>query len=177
MREGELVALRWEDVDFKGRRLMVTGTLRRLKGKGLVRTSPKTQASKAPVPLPAPVLRLLRLQLRQQANQRAKAGDLWRETGLVFTLDAGQAIDGRRVLREWRKIQTDLGLPDMTVHELRHSTGTLLLNAGVPLEVVSAILRHASIRVTKDIYAKVEEPLARQGMDSFEKALGRKRAS
>ena len=65
------------------------------------------------------------------------------------------------MLREWRKIQEDLGLPDMTVHELRHTTGTLLLSAGVPLEVVSAILRHASIRVTKDIYAKVEEPLTR----------------
>jgi integrase len=177
MREGELVALRWEDVDFKGCRLMVTGTLGRVKGKGLVRTTPKTRASKAPVPLPAPVLQLLRRQLRQQQRQRAEVGDLWTETGFVFTLDVGQAIDGRRVLREWRTIQNDLGLPDMTVHELRHTTGTLLLNTGVPLEVVSAILRHASIRVTKDIYAKVEEPLARQGMDSFERALGKRRAS
>ena len=176
MREGELVALRWEsDIDFTGKRIKVSGTLKRIKGKGLVRTEPKTQASKAPIPLPDQALKLFRWWQREQQKLRKDAGDLWQESGYVFTLSNGGAIDGRRVLREWRKIQEDLGLPDMTVHELRHTTGTLLLSAGVPLEVVSAILRHASIRVTKDIYAKVEEPLARRGMDSFEQALGRSR--
>jgi integrase len=64
----------------------------------------------------------------------------------------------------------------MTVHGLRHTTGTLLRDAGVPLDVVSAILRHSSIRVTRDVYAKVEESLARAGMNVYGELLGLRRA-
>ena len=151
MREGELVALRWEsDIDFTGKRIKVSGTLKRIKGKGLVRTEPKTQASKAPIPLPDQALKLFRWsQHSQQRKLRKDAGDLWQESGYVFTLSNGGAIDGRHVLHKWRKIQEDLGLPDMTVHELRHTTGTLLLSAGVRLEVVSAILRHTGVEARR----------------------------
>ena len=177
MREGELAGLLWEDVDLKAKRLKVTGTVHRLTGKGLVRTDPKTEASKAPIPLPPATIQLLRRQQRQQSSQRATAGDQWLERGFVFTNSVGGPLEGRKILREWHKMHQDLGLPQMTVHDLRHTTGTLLRNAGVPLDVVSAILRHSSIRVTRDVYTKIEEPLSREGMNVYGELLGRRRAN
>ncbi|MGH9075485.1 MAG: site-specific integrase [Acidimicrobiales bacterium] len=171
MREGELLGLRWEDVDLEAAELRVRGTLKRLAGRGLVRTSAKNQASEAGVPLIAPAVEAFRRQRARQAGERLAIGDAWSDEGYVFTTALGSPIDPRNLLRAWQAFRGLAGLPPMTVHDLRHSTAVLLRNLGVPLDVVSSVLRHAGIAVTADIYSEVGRDLEWEGLAVLERAL------
>jgi len=172
LREGELLGLRWEDVDPEAAELRVRGTLKRLAGRGLVRTSAKNQTSEARVPLIPLALSALRRQRARQAEERLAAGGAWcDDEGYVFTTPLGTPIDARNLLRAWGSFRDGAALPPMTIHDLRHSTATLLRNLGVPLDEVSAILRHAGIAITADIYSEVGRDLKRDAMAVLERAL------
>ncbi|MGH9102516.1 MAG: site-specific integrase, partial [Acidimicrobiales bacterium] len=145
--------------------------LKRLAGRGLVRTSAKNQASEAGVHLIGPAVEALRRQRVRQAAERLAVGEAWSDDGYVFTTPLGTPIDARNLLRAWQAFRGRTGLPAMTVHDLRHSTATLLRNLGVPLDVVSHVLRHAGIAITADVYSEVGRDLEREGLATLEREL------
>jgi integrase len=171
LREGELLGLRWEDVDLERGELHVRGTLKRLAGQGLVRTSPKNRASGAGVPLVDLAVDALGRHGARQVEERLAAGEHWRDEGYVFTTPLGGPLDARNLLRSWHALRERAGLPEMTVHDLRHTAATLLRNLGVPMDVVSRILRHSGISITADIYAEVGHDLAREAVEVLGRAL------
>ena len=118
----------------------------------------KTARSRRSVNLPKPMLGLLKRQRAWQALDRLSLGEAWEDSGFIFTTRTGTPLDPRNLLREFKGICADAGLGDWHIHELRHSSASLMLASGVPLQVVSEILGHASIRMTADVYGHIMDP-------------------
>lgn len=164
LRKGESLALRWDDIDLDAGTLAVRGTLKRRRGGGLYVDTTKTDAGMRQLPLVAGTAEALREHRRRQATERLALGPLWTDTGHVFTTATGTPLDPRNVNRWWSALCERAGLGHRRFHAARHTAATLLLDQGVPLEVVSAVLGHAGLAITADVYAKV-------GMDAKRRAL------
>jgi integrase len=140
LRQGEVLALPWPKVDLEDEELSVEDA--------------KTEAGDRTIPLVAGTLEALRAHRRRQAAERLEAGPLWTDTGLVFTHTDGRPIPDRTVRDWWYRLLKDAGVPRRRFHASRHTAGSLMLDAGVELEVVSAVLGHSKLATTSDIYAK-----------------------
>jgi integrase len=164
LRKGEALALRWDDVGLDAGTLSVRGTLKRRKGGGLYVDTTKTDAAMRELPLVAGTAEALREHRRRQAAEQLALGPLWTNTGHVFTTSTGTPLDPRNVNRWWSALCERARVGHRRFHAARHTAATLLLEEGVPLEVVSAVLGHAGLAITADVYAKV-------GMDAKRRAL------
>lgn len=108
----------------------------------------------------------------QRARQDAERADYPQPIdGLVFTTPKGQPIHSSNVLPSWYRTLARLGLPKVTIHDLRHSCATILLGAGVPLPVIAEILGHSTMRVTADLYTHIVPELRRDAADRLAGAL------
>ena len=104
LRKGELLGLRWADIDFTAGTLTVRQALQRIGGR-LMLVEPKTSLSRRTVPVPIDTLRALRARRRQQQTDRLAAGASWSESGLVFTTGSGGPVDPRNVSRSWYAVR------------------------------------------------------------------------
>lgn len=172
LRRGELVGLRWEDVDFKAGELTVSRTVGRVSGRGLVVSTPKTSAGIRTIPLIGRCGPALREHRRRQSEERLAIGAEWVDTGHVFTTPVGTVIDPGNVYHWWRRLTERTGIGARRLHATRHTCATLLLDQGVPLEVVSAVLGHAGLAITADIYARPTMDAKRRGLIVIASSLG-----
>src|SRR5258708_15929670 len=131
MRRGELLALRWDDIDFKQGLVSVHRTMIRVGGYGYVEGEPKTRSSRRRIMLPGMALEALRVHRIQQEQMRVNAGEKWQAKGLVFCDGYGGFFSPDMVLRRFDKLLNEAGLPHIRFHDLRHSAPTILLVAGV----------------------------------------------
>ena len=173
MRRGELIALRWADVDVVKRTLTVTGTLQRVKHSDgtstLERAQPKTKTSMRQIPLTAAAVNALKRHAQRQGQQRAVAGSEWTDTGLVFTNERGGAVEPRNLLsRSFAPLLSEAGIPHVRFHDLRHTAATLMAAQGVHTKVVSEMLGHASVGITLDLYSHVTPSMAQQAVTAME---------
>ena len=155
MRRGELLALRWDDIDFKQGLVSVHRTMTRVGGYGYVEGEPKTRSSRRRIVLPGVALEALRVHRIQQEQIRVNAGEKWQDKGLVFCDGYGGFFSPDMVLRRFDKLLDEAGLPHMRFHDLRHSAATILLVAGVHPKVVQERLGHSTIAMTLDVYSHV----------------------
>ena len=132
LRRGELLALRWEDVDLSSRQLRVRQALQRADGKLRI-VEPKTSTSRRTVVLPRLAVQHLREHRKRQNAQRLALGEAWREHGLVFASTIGTPIEPRNINRRWDELRERAGLDGLRLHDLRHGCATFMLAAGVPL--------------------------------------------
>jgi integrase len=172
MRRGELLGLRWDDIDFEEGTLTVTQTLQRLVNVGIIFTPPKTPTSHRTIALTDSVLAVLRHHQRRQNRERALLGARWQESGLVFTARNGKPIDPYSLAAIFDRFRTIAGLPHFRMHDLRHTTATLLGEAGNELHVISAVLGHAHLNTTADIYSEIRPATRRAALTALEQALG-----
>jgi integrase len=155
MRRGELLALRWDDVDFKQSLVSVHRTMTRVGGYVYVEGEPKTRSSRRRIVLPSVALEALKDHRERQEQVRLKAGDTWQGRGLVFCDGSGGFFSPDVVLYSFGKLLSEIGLPHMRFHDLRHSAATILLVAGVHPKVVQERLGHSTIAMTLDVYSHV----------------------
>ena len=172
LRRGEALALRWVDLNLEAKTLTVPGTLKRRPGGGLYVDRPKTGGSAATIPLPEASIAALVRHRRRQGEERLAAGPLWRDEGFVFTTPVGSPIDGSNALKLFYRMCEDAAVPRRRFHALRHSAATLMWEQGVPLDVISATLRHSGLAITKDIYVAFRPDVMRSGADAMDRALG-----
>lgn len=171
LRLGELLGLRWSDIDLDARTLVVRRALARTHSGGYALAEPKTARSRRTVVLGAVALEALRRRRVQQAADRLAAGSAWQDTdGAVFTDALGRLLDPREVSRSFRRLADRLGLP-VRFHDLRHTAASLMLAGGVPLKVVSDVLGHSSIAITADVYAHVAPDARREAAEALDRAL------
>lgn len=170
LRRGEALALTWSDIDEANGIAHVRRTLSRIKGE-LVTTTPKTDKSRRAVPLSADALAVLRSQRTLHREDAARLGSDRVERGLVFATELGGHIDPRNALRAVLVGAKRAELPGVGLHTLRHTAASLMLQAGVPLKVVSEILGHSSISVTGDIYGHVAPEVAQDAAAILARAL------
>jgi integrase len=168
LRRGEVLALRWADLDLSGDepRLFVRGTLKRQKGVGLVVDRPKTDAATREVALADVVATALRNHRRSQNELRLQWGGAWPDSDFVFTTPIGTPVDPANFRRTHLHVCDVAGLGARRFHALRHTWATLALAEGVPLEVVSKNLGHAGLAITADVYAHVGEKATRTAVDA-----------
>jgi integrase len=172
LRRGELLGLRWEDLDLDRGTLTVAKTVQRVGGRLLVDDT-KSEASDATVPLPKITRRELLAHRDRQDKERIEAGeDVWQEHGLVSPTSVGTPIEPRSLNRHFDGIRTRGGLPGVRLHDLRHTVVTLLLELGTPPHVVQAIARHADLDVTLGIYAHTNLDAMREALDRIDWEIG-----
>jgi integrase len=167
LRMGEILGLRWQDVDLDARRLAVRQSIQRQRGAGLVAVEPKTERSRRTIEVPAPLIAALKAHRLRQIEERLAEGSHWHDGGLVFASAVGTGIEPRNLHRAFKALLKRAGLPDIRFHDLRHSAASLMLAQGVPLRVVMEVLGHSSISLTADTYSHVMPSLVR---DATEKA-------
>lgn len=167
LRLGEALGLRWEDLDLDAATLTITRRLDRAGGTA----ETKTQGSRRTLHLSTGLVAALQRHADRQADEMLQAGDLWVETGFVFTSEVGTPVDQSNLRRRFSKLCAAAGVGKLTPHELRHSAATLLLARGVPLHVVSEVLGHSSIRETKDVYGHLVAEDSRRAADAMGEAL------
>ena len=159
MRQGKLLALRWDDIDLDGRVVQVRHTLHageRERQKGVPRqwrlADPKTERGRRTLGLPTQVVAALREQRARKARERLTAGPRWQDYNFVFTTPLGRPLDGVNVTHRFQQALEVAGLPRQRFHDLRHAHATLLIEGGVELAVVSRALGHADLSTTADTY-------------------------
>lgn len=157
LRPGEVLGLRWSDVDLEEGVLHVRQQLQRVKGKGLVEKAPKSEAGKRSMYLPPTLLAAIKAHRKAQNELRLRAGDYWTDTGLVFTLDNGKGIDAVLDRRRWRTLLEEAGVRHRRLYDARHSAATLLLAQGVAPRTAMALLGHSQIGVTMRYMHAVDE--------------------
>ncbi|MBC7083659.1 MAG: site-specific integrase [Firmicutes bacterium] len=169
MRLGELLGLRWQDIVPPV--AYVRQALKKA-GPNPVFAAPKTQKGFREVWLPlSAVAALEAVRVRQQA-EKSLAGESYEDHDLVFAQPNGRPLDGHNVSqREFKRLLSPAGLPDMRFHDLRHTNATLLLEAGVPAKVVSERLGHSGIGITLDIYSHVLPTMQEQAASKLEEML------
>jgi integrase len=173
MRQGELLALSWDDIDFGRAVAQVRGSLQRTPD-GLQIAAPKTSGSRRSVALAREPLDALRRHKTAQAAERLRMGAAWEDHGLVFPNEVGRPMmAANMVRRSFEPLLRTAGLPPIRFHDLRHTAATLLLGEGVHPKVVSEMLGHTRISTTMDLYSHVTPTMQRQAVAAFDSLLRR----
>jgi integrase len=142
LRQGEIIALRWSDVDLDQRKLRIRAA--------------KTESGIRTLALPQTLVDTLRQHWQFQQQERLVQGVNWKEHGLVFPSEVGTSLSARNLLRHFKKSLKKAGLPEhIRFHDLRHSCASFLIANGVNPRVVMEILGHSQISVTMNTYAHV----------------------
>jgi len=151
LRVGEALGLKWEDLDLDARRLAVKRALQHRRGVGLVFVEPKTPRSRRAVPLTSIAVEALRDHRDRQMGHPLP----WEDSGLVFTNFSGRPMQPNTANSELKRALNGAGLPQIRVHDLRHTTATVLLETGTHPKVVQDLLGHKTVVTTLDTYSHV----------------------
>ena len=179
MRRGEVLGLHWSALDWKAGMLGVTHGVKRVKDRDassgrrtrLVVSELKTPKSRRTLSLTPELVARFRQHRARQAEAQMAAGPLWRDHGLIFASEIGTPMDPDNFSHSFARLCERAGLGHWHPHELRHSGASLMLAQGTPLHVVSEVLGHASIAITKDVYGHLLEGDKRAAAESMTRAL------
>jgi integrase len=172
LRQGEILGLRWRDVDLENGKLEIRTSLLWLDGACQL-SEPKTDRSRRSIALPEVATMALHGHRARQLEDKLIAGTRWREHDLVFATTLGTPMHPRNLVRHYHRALAKAGLPRKRFHDLRHTCASLLLAQGVQPRVVMEILGHSQIALTMDTYSHVIPSLKRDAANSMDKALGR----
>lgn len=169
LRKGEVLGLRWEDVDLDAATLTVRYQLQRVAGR-LALVPPKTARSRRTVNLPAIVVDALTRHRDRQRWERQRAGDDWQTdggfpalgaSGLVFTTPLGTPLDSANITHAFHDALQRAELPRMRFHDLRHGAASLMFSQGEDARTIMAVLGHSQISTTMDLYTHIMPPTMR----------------
>jgi integrase len=152
-RRNEMLALRWCDVDLDAARLTIERALEQTAAYGIRIKPPKTRHGRRTISLPAHAVAELRQHWREQQEQRLAAGlGKAPDSAPVFATIAGGYMNQGTITRQWGDQMAAIGMPDVTLHSLRHTHASMLISAGVDVLTVSRRLGHGSPKVTLEVY-------------------------
>jgi integrase len=174
MRRGEILALRWSDVDLDRCVLRVLHTVDYIPKYGYVEGEPKTQAGKRTIDLPVFFIEMLRQHRVKQSEQCRKVGEAWENRDLVFPDLKGGYLNPGYVLRMFDKILQSADLPHMHFHDLRHSAATILISMGVNPKVIQELLGHSDISITLGVYGHLFPSMQQDVADKWQNVFGDK---
>jgi integrase len=171
LRKGELLALRWDDVDLESGVLHVRQNVQRLPEMGLVFGPPKSNKSRRTIPLPAASAKVLRTHRANQAAEPLALGPAWVDSGLVFTSTVGTVIEPRNLNRFFDELIVKAAVRRIRFHDLRHTCASLLLAQNVPARLVMEILGHSQLAMTTDLYSHVMPTALREAADAMDRVF------
>jgi integrase len=172
MRQGELLALRWSDVDLDRGAVQIRRSVAYTK-QGFVFLPPKTGRSRRQVLLTQAAIAALRRHRTRQLAERLAAAGGWEDLDLVFANELGRPIEATNLgHRSWRRLLERAGLPRIRFHDLRHTAATLILSGGVHPKIASEMLGHSSVAFTMDTYAHVTPTMQREAVAELDAVMG-----
>jgi integrase len=171
LRMGELLGLRWREIDFGARSIALQQQLQWIAGQGYVMRAVKSHRSRRPVSIDADLVDVLRAYKVRQNEIRLQAGELWQQSDLVFANEVGRYLTPDQVRRALLRALRDASLPRIRPHDLRHTHASVLLRLRTPMKVVQERLGHSSYAITADIYSHVAPDLQEQAAGVFGAAL------
>lgn len=170
-RQGELLGLRWSDVDLDERTITIRQQLQRVDGE-LVLVPTKTERSRRTVDLYDSLAETLRRHKVRQAEALLSLGRRQSARDYVFLSEAGTPLDGSNVTKHLQVLLARAGAPRIRFHDLRHLTATVLLEEDVDIRVVADILGHSTTRLTHDTYQHVIPRLRSEAVAKLARGLG-----
>lgn len=170
MRRGELLGLKWQDIDFERGVLQVRRALVRMPtGQGYQEAEPKTAKSRRSIALTSFAIEALKRHREIQQQWKEAAGPFWQNNDYVFCKPLGEHLNpGYDVLVQLKLLLEKAGLPDIRFHDLRHCTATMLLAKGVHPKVVQEILGHSEIGMTLNTYSHVLPTMQKDAMEKLD---------
>lgn len=169
LRRGEVLGLRWSDIDLSTAELRISQTLQAT-ASGPRFVPPKSHRSSRTLTMPPFVVSVLKQQRRHQSARRLVAGDAWVDHDLVIDRGNGEPLAPWALSQRFRAAMTGAGI-DLNFHGLRHAHASLMLAAGVHLKVVSERLGHSSIGITADLYTHMAKALDREAASALDQLL------
>jgi integrase len=176
MRRGEILGLRWSDIDLARGSLQVSRTLSYLPNLHFVEGKPKTKSSERNILLPPFLIDHL-MTHRALQEERKKTGADWTDRDLVFPNEMGDFIVPKTLVKQFHLALKDAGLPPMRFHDLRHSAATILLSKGVPANVVQELLGHGNVAITLGVYGSVIPSMTQDAARRMDHLLSPKRSN
>jgi len=156
VRRGELAGLRWDDVELERATMaIVRNRVSAGRGRAVSTHQPKTRRGRRNVALDVTSVDVLRAHRTAQLEERMRLGPAWVDSGYVFCGIDGAALHPDTITTTFKSIIRDLDVPQIRLHDLRHTSATLALKAGVHPKVVSERLGHATVSITLDRYSHV----------------------
>ena len=174
LRQGELLDLKWADLDLTGRRLSVCRALK-VTDQGLDFGTPKNNASRRSVPLSKTAAAALKAHRTRHNEERLRLGDLWEDNDLVFSHRVGRPMDhGNLYDREYKPLLQKAGLGDegFTFHSLRHTFATELFNQRKRPKIIQSLLGHSSITQMTDTYSHLLDDVDDDEIGGLDEAFG-----
>lgn len=162
LRQGELLGLKWGDIDFAAGILQVRRQYERDGAFSMPKASSQRRLDLAPAEL-----RALEIQREAQGRDRDRFGDRYADQDLVFATHRGRPLMHRNVFREFKRLLRKADLPDIRFHDLRHTNATLMLGQGVHPKVVQERLGHSQVAITLNIYSHVLPGLGREAIQQL----------
>jgi integrase len=170
LRQGELLGLKWADLDLEKGTLSVCRSLRMDKD-GAHYTEGKRDRSRRRIELGTGSVGALRAHRRRQLEERVRYAGLWENHGLVFCRKDGRPVHRRNLEREFYKLLKRADLPRITFHGLRHTCASLMILNNTPAKVVSEMLGHADVAFTLKVYSHVLPGMQRSAADGMDEML------
>jgi integrase len=192
LRLGELCGLEWKDFDFEQSTVIISRSSQSIAGIGTFTKVPKNRSSNRTVTLPTAILPFLKELKAWQNAERLCLGDKWHDSGRLFTQWNGSPIHVETPSKWFRKFLINYNdsitkndnlskkekssqiLPIIRFHDLRHTSGSLLIAQGIPLKNISTRLGHSDIRTTANIYGHALESVDKQIADTMNNIIFQK---
>ncbi|BEL12813.1 site-specific integrase [Actinoplanes sichuanensis] len=170
LRRGELAGLKWAKVDLE-LGIVYVHNQRTISGKKVIEKSPKGKSRRAVAIGPA-MVKVLRAHKARQAQEKAEAGLLYHDYDYVFPREDGEPYYPRYFTDMWEKACVEAGVPEIVLHDARHTSATAGADAGVPEHVMQKRLGHADARTTREVYTHVLPESERRAAELMDSALG-----
>lgn len=163
LRQGELLGLKWTDIDIDKKELHVNRSIKQVniidqngdKEYKTIEQVPKTKRSLRTVPIPSKLIDVLNTHSIRQKTEKLKAGDSYVKSDYVFTTELGTTIDASNLTKQYKKLLIKAEIEYRKFHSIRHTYATKLFQRDTKLKTVSELLGHSSISITADIYTHV----------------------
>ncbi|WP_342541905.1 site-specific integrase [Paenisporosarcina sp. FSL H8-0542] len=171
MRRGEILGLKWSDIDYNKKTIYVNRSLVRVPKVGYLFTTPKTKHSIRQIPIPEFVLNELRTVKNGQEQWKQLVGELFQNQDLIICTHTGSFQDPRNVLRVMKRIIKSSGVSNIRFHDIRHTHASILISEGVDIVKISNRLGHTSPKTTLEFYAHLLPNRNNDIADIFHKAV------
>lgn len=175
LRREELCGLEWKDIDFDTSVIRIERASVYIPKEGVLTDTTKTNSSQRFIKAPTAAMQMLRDYKLWQNERRDRVGDRWTEHDKLFTNDFGAPIHPDTITRWFRQFVQHNQLPDISIHSLRHTNATLLINSGIPITTISARLGHANPSTTTKIYTHAIQSADAAAADALDNIFTKKR--
>lgn len=173
MRRGEILGLKWSDIDFDKKVIHVNRSLNYVPNMGYILTTLKTKNSKRQIPISDNVVKELLIHKAKQEEWKKRLGKAYEDNDLVICTEMGTMQDPRNILRVMRRLCKSSGVTAIRFHDIRHTHASILISSGVDIVKVSARFGHANPKITLEIYAHLLPNIQDNVAEIFENELSK----